>query len=220
MPLVVAVWPNNTISVIKMPNGFSMVDLFNEIDAEANPVDAKCYLVAPSWDGLYVTFDWDRLEKNENAVAPKSRGLRVECLYGRKKRLHWPPGIARMWLRSLASQNTRAKEVAPIGTMSSADIASLPAEPQETFTVDEVRAMDDFPGVYFAYNQDGSCHYVGESEAVPRRVSKSRPEIGSRRIGVIKVEKHARKRVEAYFVAMLDPPGNKISTHAMRSKES
>ena len=197
-----------------------MVDLFNEIDAEANPLDAKCYLVSPGGDGLYVTFDWARFDKNEDTVAPKSRGMRVACLYGRRKLLRWPPGIARMWLRSLASEKDRAEEVAPIRTMSSDDLASLPAEPQETFTVDQVRAMDEFPGVYFAYNEDGSCHYVGESEAVPRRVSKSRPEIGSRRIGVIKVEKHARKRVEAYFVAMLDPPGNKISTHAMRSKEA
>lgn len=99
--------------------------------------------------------------------------------------------------------------------MSAAEIPSFPAPPSQTFTVDEVNRMPLFCGVYFAYDDDGSVYYVGESERVPKRVRKTRPEIGDRRIGVIRCEKHERKRIEAYFVAMLNPPGNGASTHRM-----
>ena len=75
--------------------------------------------------------------------------------------------------------------------------------------------MDPFCGVYFSYNEDGSCHYVGESKNVTQRVTKSRDEIGGRRIGLVKCEPQDRKRIEAFYVAMLNPPGNAISTHRM-----
>lgn len=219
MPLVIAVWPNNTISAVMMRPGFSMVDLYNEIDAEACPTDATCYVAKRSRDGLYVTLDWERLEDDDETVTPKSCGLRVDSLYGKLRRLEWPADIQRRWLRHLG-RTARGQDIhtAP-RRLSSDELQAFPSEPTETFSVEEVRAMPSFCGVYFSFNDDGSCHYVGESTDVTQRVSKSRPEIGERRIGLIRCDKNERRRIEAYFVAILDPPGNKASTHAMRLKE-
>lgn len=106
----------------------------------------------------------------------------------------------------------------PSGTLG-AVVAEFPEEPVKTFSVAEVRDMSPFCGVYFAYNSDGSCHYIGESTDVTSRVVGSRQEIGERRIGFIKCEPHERKRIEAYFVALFDPPGNACSTHRMRAAD-
>lgn len=99
----------------------------------------------------------------------------------------------------------------------SAVVVEFPEEPVKTFSVAEVRGMSPFCGVYFAYNSDGSCHYIGESKDVTSRVAGSRQEIGERRIGFVKCEPHERKRIEAYFVALFDPPGNACSTHRMKA---
>lgn len=217
MPLVVAVWPNNTISIIRMKKGFSMVDLYDQIDAEACPLDARCYLVGEQWDGLHVTFSW-RDGATDLPAGPSTNALELGLIAGRKRRLRWPACISRMWIRSLASRQVRAGERCPVMLMTATEIAGKPSEPTDTYTVEEVRAMAPFCGVYFSFNQDGSCHYVGESENVPSRVTKGRPEIASRRIAVIKTPRDERKLIEAYFVAMLNPPGNAISTHRMNAK--
>jgi hypothetical protein len=217
MPLIVAVWPNNTLSIVRMEKGFSMVDLYDQLDSEACPLDAACYLIGSRWDGLHATFDWHG-DRDGLPAGPDSPALQLGLIAGRKRRLFWPPGIARMWARSLASRVVRAGERSPIGKMTAAEMATKPSEPTETYTVEEVRAMAPFAGVYFAFNDDGSCHYVGESENVPSRVTKGRPEIGARRIGLIETPKNERKLIEAYFVSMLNPAGNAISTHRMAGK--
>jgi hypothetical protein len=214
MPLVIAVWPNNTISIVKMPPNFTAVSLFNELDQIADPTDSKCYVVAPNDDGLCVDFDWPYLS-NEN-VCPESTGLRLEVHQGKMRRFHWPKTVARDWIRQLARVSRSAGRDATAKKMSADELAGLPAAPTETFTVSQVRKMDSFSGVYFAFNDDGSCHYVGEAIDVTARVSKSRPEIGDRRIGIICCEAHERKRIEAYFIGVLDPPGNCQSTKRMR----
>jgi hypothetical protein len=219
MPLVIAVWPNNTISAVWMQLGFSMVDLYNEIDMEACPLDATCYLATRTRDGLYVTLDWERLEDDEASVTPESNGIRVDSLTGKLRKLEWPFDIQRRWLRHLDRHGRRDKLRSAPRRLSANELQHFPSEPTETFSVDEVRGMPSFCGVYFAFNDDGSCHYVGESLDVTKRVSKSRPEIGERRIGLIRCDSNERRRIEAYFVATLDPAGNKSSTHAMRIKE-
>lgn len=79
--------------------------------------------------------------------------------------------------------------------------------------------MESFCGVYFSFDADGSCHYVGESVDVTTRVSRSRSEIGDMVIGLIKCERHERKRIEAYFIGLLDPPGNSQSTASQIANE-
>lgn len=97
MSIVIAVWPNNTISVLRMRAGFTAIDLFNELDAEGSPLDARCYLVSQDDDGMQITFNW-RCKPDGRA---DNRRLRIGKLAGRIKRLRWPDGIEIQWLKSL-----------------------------------------------------------------------------------------------------------------------
>jgi len=94
----------------------------------------------------------------------------------------------------------------------------MPVPPLPELTAKQVRSMPAFSGIYVAWNDDGSAHYVGESQDVPSRVSSSRPEIASRRIGVYKCEASERKRIECYFIGILNPAGNSQSTHRMSKR--
>lgn len=100
MPTVVAVWPDNTISILRMPSGFTMVDLFGEIDAEANPHDATCYQVSSDEDGMHITFNW-KVPDDGGPVVPKSQDVRIGKICGRIKRLKWPSDILEQWLTQL-----------------------------------------------------------------------------------------------------------------------
>lgn len=222
MPVVIAVWPNNTFSVLQVPVGFAMSDLFWQIDAEANPLDAELYVLKPSDGWSHGTFDWkdgDRTDyqgENKEFMTIRMGSGTLDAIEGRLKRLKWPHNIVRLAYRSAFGRSPSEKP--PVSVMTADEIRSMPAEPTVTYTVDEVRGMEPFCGVYFAFNEDGSCHYVGESKTVTTRVRRGRKEIGDRRIGVVKCDPHDRKRIEAYFVAMLNPPGNAISTHGMKAK--
>lgn len=219
MPIVVAVWPNNTISILRVAPGFTMLDLFALIDVEASPLDATCYQVGSDEDGMHITFDWKHLDDGSH-VMPESRGVVIGKLFGRVKKLPWPEDILKQWMRRLSFNARRQDCIDRCRFLFADEIPKFPAVPPATHTVSEVRMMESFCGVYFAFNTDGSCHYVGESEDVTKRVTKSRPEIGDRLIGLIECAPHERKRIEAYFVALLDPPGNGASSHRMRQKEA
>lgn len=225
MPIVIAKWPNGTFSVVLMQSGFSMADLFWKLDEEADPQGATPYLLRRDKDGeAHATFDWDsddileRKSGEEKFIKLGPETGRLDTCSGRLKKLKWPRGIVRTAYRAAFGQQ-RGDRKESLRTISSDELKDFPAEPSETFSVEDVRAMSPFCGVYFAYNADGSCHYIGESKNVPSRVSGSREEIDDRRIGVVKCEPHERKRIEAYFVAMLDPPGNAISTHRVRAAD-
>lgn len=95
MPLIVAVWPNDTVSIVKMRPDFSMVELFDRLDEEANPHDARCYVVTPTGGHMHITFN-----KEEGR-----RGLSVRTgeTGGRARRIKWPDGIEVEWLRSFTA---------------------------------------------------------------------------------------------------------------------
>jgi len=97
--------------------------------------------------------------------------------------------------------------------------AGIPPVPEKRWTIADVRKMPSFHGVYLAFNDDGSVHYVGESVDVTSRVSESRKELYGRKLAVIECDKHARKRVECYYIGLLDPPGNSQSTRRGRVKQ-
>jgi hypothetical protein len=219
MPLVIAVWPNNTISVLRVRRGFTMLDLFASIDIEASPLDATCYQVADDEDGMHITFDWEHLDDGAH-VTPESAGVAIGKLFGKIRKLPWPDDILKQWMRHLSHSVRRQDHMERARFLFADDIPKFPCAPPPTHTVSDVRRMNPFCGVYFAFNQDGTCHYVGESEDVTKRVSKSRAVIGDRMIGLIECRPHERKRIEAYFVAVLDPPGNGASSHRMREKEA
>jgi hypothetical protein len=219
VPVVIAVWPNNTVSVLKVPVGFSATYLFGLLDAEANPTDSKIYITRADEDGvLHIGFDYE-IDYGDT-VSAEATGLRLDCLSGRLKKWDWPATVVRDFYRSL-EQNHRRREAEQVArTMTADELAAFPAAPCPSFTVAEVRAMDPFCGVYFAFNEDGTCHYVGESCDVTSRVSKSRPEIAERSIGVLKCKEHERKRIESYFIGLLDPPGNSQSTASQLAAKS
>jgi len=110
MPLVVALWPDNTISIVKMKTGYSMLNLFYELDQEADPVDAKCYEVRARGDGspLHVAFRWNEIEVDDND-APESMtipfdNLVVDGEWGGSSRIRhrpWPEDIFDQYIRSL-----------------------------------------------------------------------------------------------------------------------
>lgn len=220
MAIVVAVWPNNTISILRAEPGFTMLDLFALIDAEANPLDATCYQIASDEDGMHITFNWKNFEDDGSPVMPASKGLVISKLFGKVRKLPWPDDILKQWMRELSRSARRQGFLESAQFLCADAIPRFPSPPEGQYTACDVRRMDSFCGVYFAFNQDGSCHYIGESEDVTKRVSKSRPEIGDRLIGLIQCMPHERKRLEAYFVALLDPPGNAASSHRMRQKEA
>lgn len=224
MPVVVARWANGTFSVLQAPVGFSMTSLFWKLDEEADPTGATIFVLRAVDGWSHLTFDWkhEDYQKNESGeidfIRLKPNSGVVESHSGKLKKVKWPRGIVRMAIRTAFGVDGEMKRA--VRTMTSDEIKDFPAEPVETFSVKEVRAMDPFCGVYFSYNSDGTCHYVGESRDVTSRVVESREEIGARRIGVIKCEPHDRKRIEAFYIAVLNPPGNAISTHRMRRKDS
>lgn len=217
MPLVVAVWPNNTISIVRAAKGFTMLDLFALIDVEASPLDATCYQVSSDEDGMHITFDWKHLDDG-SVVTHESAGVGIGKLFGKVKKLPWPEDILKQWMRQLSCDTRRQDHMDRARFLFADEIPKFPAAPSAAYTVCDVRRMKQFCGVYFAFNADGTCHYVGESEDVTKRVSKSRPEIGERMIGLIQCMPHERKRIEAYFVALLDPPGNGASSHRMKER--
>lgn len=228
MPLVIAVWPNNSISMIQCPTYFTMTELFWAVDEEGDPSLAKLYLIKPESGWSHATFDFtrcsDQPEFQSGVIRVIADSGKVRVNSGKRKRLRWPANIIRDAWRYMGFKSDAWETLwqaqpedggAEIQTMSAAQILEMPAEPVNLYSVKEVRAMPKFCGVYLAFNEDGSCHYVGESEDVPDRVRSGRKEIGSRKIGFVRCEPHERRRIEAYFVAMLDPPGNGISTHRM-----
>ena len=219
MATVVAVWPNNTISIVRLRSGFTMVDLFSVIDVEASPIDAKCYQIAEDEDGLHVTFDWKHLDDG-STVTPESPEVCIGKLFGKIRHIPWPDDIVKQYMRQLSASARKQDRIDSARFLLAEEIPKFPAVPQPTHTADMVRRMNPFCGVYLSFDDHGACHYVGESEDVTKRVAKSRPEIANRMIGLVQCMPHDRKRIEAYFVAILDPPGNAASTHRMKAKEA
>jgi hypothetical protein len=216
MPIVVAVWPNNTVSIARMPIGFSATYLFDVLDQVGDPQIAECYVLKSEDGELFANFDWDHA--TDEIASPKSKNLQLEVHQGRMKRFPWPKTVWRDWFRTIERAARHSQREQSAMALSQEEIADLPVAPTKTHTVEEVRKMRPFSGVYFAFNADGSCHYVGEAKDVTKRVLRSRAEIGDRRIGVIACKASERKRIESYFIGIMNPPGNSQSTHRMSEK--
>jgi hypothetical protein len=216
MPIVVAVWPNNTVSIARMPTGFSATSLFDVLDQVGDPQIAECYVLKSKDGELFANFDW--YHATDEIASPMSKNLQLEIHQGRMKKFPWPKTVWRDWFRAIERGTRYWQRERTISTLRQEEISDFPAAPSNTYTVEEVRKMSSFSGVYFAFNADGSCHYVGEAKDVTKRVLRSRAEIGDRRIGVIACKESERKRIESYFIGILNPPGNSQSTHRMGEK--
>ncbi len=226
MPLIVALWPNRTVTFVYMQSGFTATDLYHELDQECDPLCAKCYVVGKDeCDSMYVTTESnsDSLTKDDHkpdVEKRKAEYLRLGCLQGRKRRYRWPRTVVRDYIRSVYSDTRMQDTIHRMVEDYQRDMEGMPIPPSPKFSAKDVRGMEPFSGVYVSWNDDGTPFYVGESKNVPERVNGSRPEIGERRIGVLRCDEHDRKRLECFFIGLLNPPGNSQSTHRMQKSTS
>ena len=222
MPFVVALWPNRTVTFLRMPSGFTATDLYHELDQECDPLCARCYVVGKGDCGdMYVTTEsnGDSFSKDDHKPNSERRNadyLRVDCLHGKKRRYRWPRNVVRDYIRSVYSDTRMQDTIHRMVEDYQRDMEGMPIPPSPKFSAKDIRSMDAFSGVYVSWNDDGTPYYVGESKNVPERVTGSRPEIGERRIGVLRCDEHDRKRLECFFIGLLNPPGNSQSTHRMQ----
>jgi len=225
MPLVIALWPNRTFSLVNMASGFSDVDLYHALDYEADPLIARCYVVSTDAEKqLHITSSFIEGELGKRAGddnqqdACAAEYLTVAREDGRLRRYSWQKNVVQRYLRSQYASFRWSDNISQILQLHNAELGTMPVPPLPELTAKQVRSMPAFSGIYVAWNDDGSAHYVGESQDVPSRVSSSRPEIASRRIGVYKCEASERKRIECYFIGILNPAGNSQSTHRMSKR--
>ncbi len=239
MPTIVAVWPNNSTSVVVMERGWKPIDLFYELDHVGDPVSAKVWVLNRNrGEAVHVTTDWVRekqlpdMELSEthdaadvsDRVGPKSFGVRFSLAgdSGSVKRFCWPSNIMRQFV--FASLRDQVKNPKVAEAILSAEcgkmLAEIPPPPPPMHSAKDINKMDPFAGVYVSWNQDGTAHYVGESINVPSRVQASRPEIGERMIGVVRCDKNERLRIEALFIGLLNPAGNSQSLERAAARDS
>jgi hypothetical protein len=104
MPLIIAIWPNATTSILKMHLGYSMLDLFEELDQEAGPLAARCY-EARACNGLHITFDMHDMDEDGNTLDEKR--LDIDALHGSVRSLEWPEDIIDQYYAKLRSERPR-----------------------------------------------------------------------------------------------------------------
>ena len=54
MPLIVATWPNKSVSVVAIEEGYSLHDLFSELDAVGSPYDVVSMFEVPMRYGVLI----------------------------------------------------------------------------------------------------------------------------------------------------------------------
>lgn len=90
MPLIVAIWPNATTSFLKIHAGYSMLNLFEELDQEGAPLAARCYEVR-AYQGLHIGFDMHDTDDEGNKLAEER--LEIYPVNGSVRALEWPEDI-------------------------------------------------------------------------------------------------------------------------------
>lgn len=86
----------------------------------------------------------------------------------------------------------------------------FPPPPPALAVRDAMRVLPDQAGVYFFY-QSSHCVYVGEAISIRDRV-KSHEHIGKADgVGFLLCDPYQRKRIESYYIGLIDPPLNKTS---------
>ncbi len=105
------------------------------------------------------------------------------------------------------------KKVASEIKLIQATSRAIPELPLHAIPIDEIKNLPPFSGVYIAYVGDDVV-YVGEGQNVSDRCRKSRPELSDcTHVSVIRCAGYERLRIESYFIGLLDPPRNELSTN-------
>ncbi len=214
MAAFIAFWPDSTISVLSYPSGHNKETyeawLFDDLDEESDPCCAKVYRLPP---GFHIQTSTHVAELK--TTGEKKAVLHVTSFHSdekRPKRMMWSPDASfKRWNRLRMERRKKAAEEAAnavAGYQPNGD--PYPPVPPAVFTVEEVRSMDSFSGIYIAINETtGSVQYVGKSKDVTRRVSASRPELSECRIALVKMPEAEIHFAELYYIAKCRPTHNK-----------
>jgi hypothetical protein len=214
----IAFWPDSTISVLSYPSGCEDETyeawLYDDLDAEADPADAKVYRLPA---GFHIqTKACIQKHKTTGKESPLITVTSFHQDAKRPRRMHWSPDASfRRWTRVLMRQRQEeaSKKAEQCVAEFSADDSAYPTVPAAVFTIDEVRAMESFSGVYIAVCETtGAVRYVGKSTDVTRRVSKSRPELSDCKIAVIKMPEPEIHFAELHYIAKCRPTRNKVGS--------
>jgi hypothetical protein len=73
MPLIVATWPNNSVTVVAIHEGYSLSELFDELDAVGSPYDVVSMFEVPMKYGVVV----DTYKRKNNVYADEVNGNRI-----------------------------------------------------------------------------------------------------------------------------------------------
>jgi hypothetical protein len=107
MPVIIAKWPNSTISVIQAPRDFSLVDLYLQLDEEGDPAAAEVYLLKTRGGWSHMTHDWSRDDVVQSADGRiELVDVTRDCSYidtaeGKLLRIEWPTDIVATAIASL-----------------------------------------------------------------------------------------------------------------------
>jgi len=102
MPLVIAQWPNRTVSVLKASAGWDDIWLFDCLDQEGDPLSAKVYVV--SGKNAHIGWSFKSEGGDEDSLV-------AYC--GKAKPWHWPADILRRRYALFAEEFTNLPKPAP-----------------------------------------------------------------------------------------------------------
>lgn len=220
MPAFIAYWPDSTISVISYPGGHDDSTyeswLFDDLDQEADPLEAKVYRLPNGYHLQTETWIGKHKQSGKQRACLSVTGFHSE---GRRpKRMEWSPDISfRRWnlMRMQQRREAAAKAADESVARYRPEDSAYPPIPAACFTIDEVRAMKSFAGIYIAIHEiTGAVQYVGKSRDVTRRVSLARKELQGCRIAVIDMPEDEIHFAELYYIAKCKPYANRCGQKA------
>lgn len=216
--IVVAFWPNATFTFWFIQSDVKLTDfdIFDKLDEHANPVDAVVYVV--SFQDENASVETPSIDVNMSAH-PSPAGRRLSIAFGEETsvaRYRFRKNVVRNYLRSRYCNRNSGYEIESLEVPQAMGIYSdkvMPSPPPPEFTFDDIARMEPFSGVYLAYcGMD--CVYVGEAKDVTKRCRPSKERMGREflgvtAIGVLKTLPEERKRLEKYFIGLLNPSRNR-----------
>lgn len=111
MPSFIAYWPNGTISVVRYEPGLTAAEyeelLFDDLDAEADPMDAKVYKLPRLFHIQTEGIVMKHKQTGKDVAVIDVTSCSLDC--DRMKRFPWSPDIVkRRWAKAVAAERGRA----------------------------------------------------------------------------------------------------------------
>lgn len=213
MTAFIAFWPDSSISVLSYPSGHSAETyeswLYDDLDETEDPSFAKVFRL-PS--GFHIKTGLDVAVDGEGKQSARLHVTQFHDDGKRPKRLAWSPDAPyrrilrwRMRARDREREEQSQKYVAEFA----GGAGNYPPVPPAVYSIEEVRKMEPFSGIYVAVNKTtGSVQYVGKSRDVTGRVSSKRPELEGCQLAVIKMAEQEIHFAEFFYISTLRPTHN------------